>query len=304
MNDAKPIGIPSLISLAEQMDKDNPLLKEMKTCIERGEVMPNIPEMGRFWTAVGSALQLATNGRPLPRPLFKKPQRICANIDLREDCERIALYPSFFSQPMKAIVYDAPRQFKYKEVPEPKIESDDVLVRIDACGLCGTDLHIHEGEFAPSFPLIPGHEFTGEIVALGSAVKDLKERQRVVGNSNESCGKCFYCMRGDFLLCLNLRAYGVTQDGGFAQYLRIKADRIFPIGNLSPREAVMVEPSACAVHGMEVLAMKPGSDVLLFGAGSDRSGPGAIAETERSRTTGGRCAARSETGTGRPSGRR
>jgi D-arabinitol dehydrogenase (NADP+) len=168
---------------------------------------------------------------------------------------------------MKAIVYDAPRQFKYKEVPEPEIQSDDVLVRIDACGLCGTDLHIHEGEFAPNFPLIPGHEFTGEIVALGGSVKGLTQKQRVVGNSNESCGKCFYCMRGDFLLCLNLQAYGVTQDGGFAQYLRIKADRIFPIGNLTSREAVMVEPSACAVHGMEVLAMKPGSDVLLFGAG-------------------------------------
>ena len=168
---------------------------------------------------------------------------------------------------MKAIVYDAPRQYQYKDVPEPKIESDDALIRIDACGLCGTDLHIHEGEFGPRFPLIPGHEFTGEIVALGSDVKDFKERQRVVANSNESCGKCFYCMRGDFLLCLNLGAYGVTQDGGFAQYLRIKGDRIFPIGKLSAREAVMVEPSACAVHGMEVLAMKPGSDVLLFGAG-------------------------------------
>jgi len=63
MNDAKPIGIPSLISLAEQMDQENPLLKEMKVCVEQGEVMPNIPEMGRFWTAVGSALQLATNGQ-------------------------------------------------------------------------------------------------------------------------------------------------------------------------------------------------------------------------------------------------
>jgi D-arabinitol dehydrogenase (NADP+) len=168
---------------------------------------------------------------------------------------------------MKAIVYDAPRRFQYKDVPEPQIEADDILVRINACGVCGTDLHIHEGEFGPRFPLIPGHEFTGEIVALGSDVKDLKEGQRVVGNSNEACGKCFYCMRGNFLLCLNLRSYGVTQDGGFAQYLRIKADRIFPIGHLSPREAVMVEPSACALHGMEVLSMKPGSDVLLFGAG-------------------------------------
>jgi maltose/maltodextrin transport system substrate-binding protein len=63
MNDAKPIGIPSLISLAKQLDQENPLLMEMKTCIERGEVMPNIPEMGRFWTALGSALQLATNGQ-------------------------------------------------------------------------------------------------------------------------------------------------------------------------------------------------------------------------------------------------
>ena len=168
---------------------------------------------------------------------------------------------------MKAIVYDAPRQFKYRDVPEPRVEADEVLVRIDACGLCGTDLHIHEGEFAPRFPLIPGHEFTGEIVSLGEAVNGLQEHQRVVGNSNESCGECFYCKRGQFLLCLNLRAYGVTQHGGFAQYLRIKADRIFPVRNLSPREAVMVEPTACAVHGMEVLAMKPGSDVLLFGAG-------------------------------------
>jgi D-arabinitol dehydrogenase (NADP+) len=168
---------------------------------------------------------------------------------------------------MKAIVYDAPRRFQYKDVPEPEIEADDILVRINACGVCGTDLHIHEGEFGPRFPLIPGHEFTGEIVALGSDVRGLREGQRVVGNSNEACGKCFYCMRGNFLLCLNLRSYGVTQDGGFAQYLRIKADRIFPINHLSPREAVMVEPSACALHGMEVLAMKPGSDVLLFGAG-------------------------------------
>ena len=168
---------------------------------------------------------------------------------------------------MKALVYEAPRKFKYKEVPDPILESDDVLVKIDACGLCGTDLHIHEGEFAPCFPLIPGHEFTGEIVALGSAVKGVNERQRVVANSNESCGHCFYCLRGEHLMCLNLQAYGVTKNGGFAQYLRIKADRIFPITKLSPREAVMVEPTSCAVHGMEILAMKPGSDVLLFGAG-------------------------------------
>ena len=71
---------------------------------------------------------------------------------------------------MKAIVYDAPRNFSYRDTADPKVTSDEILVRIHACGLCGTDLHIHEGEFGPRFPLIPGHEFTGEIVELGAEV--------------------------------------------------------------------------------------------------------------------------------------
>jgi len=74
-------------------------------------------------------------------------------------------------------------------------------------------------------------------------------------------------MRGDYLLCEKMSSYGVTLNGGFAEYLKIKADRIFPIKNLSAREAIMVEPTSCAIHGVEVLNLKPGSDVLLFGAG-------------------------------------
>lgn len=168
---------------------------------------------------------------------------------------------------MKAIVYSAPRNFQYTDHAEPQIAPSEVLLRIDACGLCGTDLHIHEGEFAPAFPLIPGHEFTGEIVEIGSEVNGLTTGQRVVANSNEACGKCFYCLRGDFLLCEKLGAYGVTKNGGFAQWMKISGDRVFPIHHLSAKEAVMVEPTACAIHGMEVLQMKPGSEVLLFGAG-------------------------------------
>ncbi|HEY0793288.1 MAG TPA: zinc-dependent alcohol dehydrogenase family protein [Chthoniobacterales bacterium] len=168
---------------------------------------------------------------------------------------------------MKAIIYDGPRQFSYRDTAEPTLEPDEVLMRVDACGLCGTDLHIHEGHFSPRFPLIPGHEFTGEIVETGTAVSEFKSGQRIVANSNVACGACFYCLRGDRLLCDNLGAYGVTMNGGFAEYLKIKADRVFVINNLTPRQAIMVEPTACAVHGMEVLAVKPGSDVLLFGAG-------------------------------------
>ena len=168
---------------------------------------------------------------------------------------------------MKAIVYDAPRSFAYRDTDDPKAGSDEVLVRIHGCGLCGTDLHIHEGEFGPRFPLIPGHEFTGEIVEVGSDVSGFRTGQRIVANSNTVCGTCFYCMRGDYLLCENLGAYGVTLNGGFAEYLKVKADRVFAINNLKAREAIMVEPTACALHGIEVLDAKPGSEVLLFGAG-------------------------------------
>jgi D-arabinitol dehydrogenase (NADP+) len=168
---------------------------------------------------------------------------------------------------MNAIVYDAPLKFSYRSIPDPEPGPEEVLLKVQACGVCGTDIHLHHGDFSPKFPLIPGHEFTGEIVAIGSEVEGLQVGQRVVGNSNMSCGKCFYCLRGDTLLCTAMESYGVTIPGGFADLLKIRADRIFPLRNLSSREAVMVEPTACAVHGTEVLDAKPGSSVLLFGAG-------------------------------------
>ena len=168
---------------------------------------------------------------------------------------------------MKAIVYDAPRSFSYRDVAEPAIEADEVLMRVRACGVCGTDLHIHEGEFAPRFPLIPGHEFAGEIAAVGSAAGDWRIGQRVVANCTRACGQCFYCRRGEALHCEAFIAYGIQMDGGFAEYLRIPAREVFPISDLSWREAIMVEPTACAVHGMDVLRVRPGSDVLIIGAG-------------------------------------
>jgi D-arabinitol dehydrogenase (NADP+) len=168
---------------------------------------------------------------------------------------------------MKAIVYEAPRKFEYRDIEVPKIQPDEVLLRVHACGLCGTDLHVHEGEFGPRFPLTPGHEFSGEIVELGSEATGLRKGQRATASTTMACGKCFYCKRGDFLECENLDGIGVEVNGAFAEYIKLRADLVFPIKKLSTREAVMVEPTACAVHGMQILAMKPGSSVLLFGAG-------------------------------------
>lgn len=168
---------------------------------------------------------------------------------------------------MKAIVYHAPKRFSYMDVPAPEIQPDEALIRVRACGICGTDLHIHEGEFLAEFPLIPGHEITGEIAAIGSAVQGLQVGDRVVADNTELCGHCFYCRRDQPLFCENFISHGCNVAGGLAEYVAIKAEKIFPIRNLSWQEAVMVEPTACAMHGMDVIALKPGSEVLLFGAG-------------------------------------
>ena len=168
---------------------------------------------------------------------------------------------------MKAIVYDTPRQFSYLDVPTPEVNPDEVLIRVRSCGICGTDLHIHEGEFLAQFPLIPGHEFAGEIEAIGSAVKNLKIGERVVCDNTELCGHCFYCRRDQPLFCENFLSHGCNISGGQAEYVAIKAEKVFPIQHLSWEEAALVEPMACAIHGMDMIALKPGSEVLLFGAG-------------------------------------
>src|SRR5258708_9258025 len=167
---------------------------------------------------------------------------------------------------MKAIVYDAPGNFAYWEVDVPSMGPDEILLRVDACGSGGDDVHVHEGEFGAMFALIACHEFSGEIVEVGSAVKGLSKGQRATASTTQACGYCFYCKRGDFLLCENLGGIGVEINGAFAEYIKVKGALAFPVNKLSVREAAMIEPTACAVHGMEVLAVKPGSMVLRFGA--------------------------------------
>ncbi len=168
---------------------------------------------------------------------------------------------------MKAIVYDAPRQLRYREVSTPEIAADEVLIRVRSCGICGTDLHIHEGEFLAAFPLIPGHEFAGEVVSVGSAVQSVQVGERVVADNTELCGHCFYCRRDQPLFCENFLSHGVNIAGGQAEYIVIKAEKVFALEHLTWREAALVEPTACALHGMDLVALKPGSSVLLFGAG-------------------------------------
>ncbi|KAL3437298.1 chaperonin 10-like protein [Aspergillus tetrazonus] len=162
--------------------------------------------------------------------------------------------------------YSAPRNPRVVEKRLPTIREHELLIKVKACGVCGTDLHIHEGGFGAQFPVVPGHETVGVVAAFGSKVKGFSVGDRVVADNSELCGECFYCRRGAELFCENFIAHGVMVDGGFAEYAAYPARRVFPIKAISDVDATLIEPAACAAHGIDKIAPHVGSNVLLFGA--------------------------------------
>jgi D-arabinitol dehydrogenase (NADP+) len=168
---------------------------------------------------------------------------------------------------MKAAVYDGPRRFAVKEVADPKPGPGEIVLATAMTGVCGTDLHIHDGGFFSAYPLIPGHEIVGRVEAVGEGVIDLAPGQLVAADNTDLCGSCYFCQRDQPLFCRNFRSLGVNAPGGFADLVLVAAAKCFPADDLALEVVVMTEPTACAMHGMDVLDLRPGSDVLLFGAG-------------------------------------
>lgn len=168
---------------------------------------------------------------------------------------------------MRAIRYQAARDYAYEQVPDPEPSDFDALVRVELAGICGTDLHIHNGTFFAQFPVIPGHEMVGTVEAIGSEVTGLTIGDRVVVNGNSSCGKCEFCVQGRTLQCSNLSALGVTGDGGFAELIKAPGAQCIPVGDLPIDIAVLAEPTACATHGVTRINPVPGDRALVLGAG-------------------------------------
>ncbi|TBU59404.1 NADP+-dependent D-mannitol dehydrogenase [Dichomitus squalens] len=180
---------------------------------------------------------------------------------------------------MKAIYYEKAGSFKLATVPVPEVKPREVLIK----GLCGSDLHLH-GEtnivtnpvridpsrlIAPwnaphlSEPLqfVPGHE------VIGSAVTGFSKGDRVVADPLVECGHCFFCLRAEFVLCENLSGHGVSIPGGFSQYVTFEARKVFKIHNISDEEATLIEPTACAIRGIDKLDVRLGVEALVIGAG-------------------------------------
>lgn len=150
---------------------------------------------------------------------------------------------------------------------EPASGPDDVLIAVRAAGICGTDLHIFKGEYEARYPLIPGHEFSGVVAAVGENVTRFKVGDRVTADPNIPCNRCTACQRGEANQCENLAAIGVTRNGAFAEYVTAPEGSTFLIGDMSFAAAALVEPLACVVWGLKRVQVQAGDTALVFGAG-------------------------------------
>jgi D-arabinitol dehydrogenase (NADP+) len=129
---------------------------------------------------------------------------------------------------MKAVLYDRPRSYALADVPTPGVAPGDVRIRVQQVGVCGTDLHIHHGDFNAVFPLIPGHELVGLVDALGDDVERFTIGEQVTVNPNIFCGTCDYCLSGRLILCANAKGLGSNYPGFFAEYVTVPANLVFP----------------------------------------------------------------------------
>lgn len=172
---------------------------------------------------------------------------------------------------MKAAVYHGPQDIRVEEVPDKKVGDDDVLIKVKYCGVCGTDIHIYNGDsgsFPVVPPLIPGHEFSGIVTEVGKNVTKVKVGDHVSADPNIMCGECYFCRNQQEQFCTNNIGIGTTDDGGFAEYALTKGSHVFKLpDDMDFMVGAMSEPVSCCIHGIDLCNIKVGSTVLVQGGG-------------------------------------
>lgn len=172
---------------------------------------------------------------------------------------------------MRAIVFAGPERFSLEEVPDPVPGPRDVLVRVEAVGLCGTDIHVLAGEFEPTvFPIIPGHETSGVVAGVGELVTEFEIGDHVSIDPTLTCGECTFCANGRSNLCLHWNGSGVARTNGSTAELTVS-----PVKNVHRladavdlQLAALVEPLSCAIRGYDLLPRRLGEHYLIYGAGT------------------------------------
>ena len=170
---------------------------------------------------------------------------------------------------MRAALFNSPLQLEIVEYSLRKPNNKEILVNVELCGLCGTDFHIFHGESYSKPPLILGHEYVGTVKEVGKEVNGIKVGDHVAVDPNIYCGECYYCRNGKINFCSNLKAMGVSLNGGFAEYSIVPASQAHLIPENFPfNSAVFAEPLSCCVRGIDRAAIKHGESVIILGGGT------------------------------------
>ena len=168
---------------------------------------------------------------------------------------------------MHAIRLHAPGDLRLSETAPPTSGPGEVLIRVEAAGICGTDRHLFQGEFPCTPPVTLGHEFSGIITATGPSVS-LPVGLRVTCDPNDPCLECEPCQRGRVNLCERNSSTGITRDGGFAPFVSFPARKAIALpASLHPHHGAFCEPLACTLHGLDLAAVMPGHRVTILGGG-------------------------------------
>ena len=170
---------------------------------------------------------------------------------------------------MKVALFEKPHQLNVTHKDVRKLNNDEVLVKVTACGVCGTDLHIVEGSSRSSPPVVLGHEYAGIVADAGKESNGFTVGDHVAIDPNIACGTCFYCRRGEVHLCKRLRALGVDIDGGMAEFSIVPSSQLYRLpGTMAAEQAAFIEPLSCAVHGIDRARIRTGDTVVILGGGT------------------------------------
>jgi threonine dehydrogenase-like Zn-dependent dehydrogenase len=170
---------------------------------------------------------------------------------------------------MRAQVVKAPGKMEFEQVPIPEIGDDEVLIKVKMCGICGTDLKIYAGEYAKEYlPFISGHEFWGIVDQVGKNTKGIKVGDRVSADICMTCGTCYFCRRGEGLLCQEFTQLGIHTNGAFAEYVKAPWENCYLIPEeVDDYSAAFIEPMTAVLQAAKVMDCKISSSVVVLGCG-------------------------------------
>ena len=171
---------------------------------------------------------------------------------------------------MKTAVLHKLEQLKIEEKPVPAVGADEVLIKVELCGICGTDFLVYDGRMPTELPYYNlGHEYIAMVEKVGQKVNAVSPGDRVVINPNYHCDCCYFCQRGELEFCENRRAFKTKSNGGFSEYVAIAQKLVCKVpAGLTAEKAIFAEPLSCCLHGLERIDIQAGDDVLIFGCGT------------------------------------